>query len=459
MPMPGLGVNEGVMGWKRGRPDEAETDASGSRRRIEGATAGDGDGDGDKPAREVAPPEFLCPITHDVMRDPVSAADGHTYERKAIARWLETRRTSPKTNEPLESVALVANLSMRSLISSWMEKSGRRFPRPGELCEAASKGDVEEVRALLRAGADCDDKHEDARERGSGWMREEVRGMWTALMVASEKGHRDVVELLVGAGADVNQAGWCESTALMWASEKGHRDVVELLVGAGADVNRADKDGTTALMEASEKGHRDVAELLVGAGVDVNQADKDGDTALMMASRNGHRDVAELLVGAGADVNRARENGLTALMLASRYEGHCDVAELLVGAGADVNRAREDGRTALMMAIQDGNRDVVELLVGAGADVNLATKRGDTAMMMASLYSGNRGVAELLVGAGADVNRAREDGRTALMWASDIKSDLRRLGGQTFHSAATWWSSWWGRGPTSTRRTRTGQQR
>jgi len=206
MPLPGLGVIERVMGWKRRRPDEAETDASGSRGRREraAATAGGGDGGGDKPTSEDVPPEFLCPITHDVMRDPVSTADGHTYEREAIARWLENRRTSPKTNEPLESVVLVANLSIRSLISTWMERNGRRFaPRPGELREAASKGDVEELRALLRAGADCDDKRE------NGWA------------------------------------------ALRWASQDGHRDVVELLVGAGADVNRAEKSGWTALMKAS----------------------------------------------------------------------------------------------------------------------------------------------------------------------------------------------------------------
>ena len=42
----------------------------------------------------------------------------------------------------------------------------------------------------------------------------------------------------------------------------GHRDVAELLVGAGADVNHADKYGKTALMRASEEGQRDVVELL-----------------------------------------------------------------------------------------------------------------------------------------------------------------------------------------------------
>jgi len=168
---------------------------------------------------------------------------------------------------------------MRSLISTWMERNGRRFaPRPGELREAASKGGVEEVRALLRAGTDCDDK----RENGG-----------TAPFEASEKGHRDVAELLVEAGADVNRANVNGKMALMSASREGHRDVVKALLEAGADVNQANAwgYGGMALMKASHNGHRDVVEALVGAGADVNQADEDGWTALIGASEKGPRDV------------------------------------------------------------------------------------------------------------------------------------------------------------------------
>ena len=81
-------------------------------------------------------------------------------------------------------------------------------PRHGELREAASKGDVVEVRALLRAGADCDDNLAD--EDGD-----------TALMWASEKGHRDVAELLVGEGADVNQATFYVSNLKLWLPKGG----------------------------------------------------------------------------------------------------------------------------------------------------------------------------------------------------------------------------------------------
>ena len=43
-----------------------------------------------------APPSFLCPISQEIMRDPVTCADGHSYERASIERWLDTHNTSQK---------------------------------------------------------------------------------------------------------------------------------------------------------------------------------------------------------------------------------------------------------------------------------------------------------------------------------------------------------------------------
>ncbi|GAB4814455.1 hypothetical protein N2152v2_001501 [Parachlorella kessleri] len=50
-------------------------------------------------------PAFVCPITHEIMQDPVVAADGYSYDRHAIEAWLATRSTSPMTNEELEDKA------------------------------------------------------------------------------------------------------------------------------------------------------------------------------------------------------------------------------------------------------------------------------------------------------------------------------------------------------------------
>lgn len=70
-----------------------------------------------------APPSvFVCPITQDVMEDPVFATDGFTYERNAIAGWLAGHNTSPMTNLPLNRAELTPNLALRSAIRDWQDK-------------------------------------------------------------------------------------------------------------------------------------------------------------------------------------------------------------------------------------------------------------------------------------------------------------------------------------------------
>eukprot|EP00210_Caulerpa_lentillifera_P006973 g6668.t1 len=59
---------------------------------------------------------IICPITMEVMKDPVITADGHTYERRAIEQWLGRKRISPLTRQPMSSSALIPNMAMRHLI-------------------------------------------------------------------------------------------------------------------------------------------------------------------------------------------------------------------------------------------------------------------------------------------------------------------------------------------------------
>ena len=68
------------------------------------------------------PPEiFLCPITQELMRDPVVATDGHTYERHAIERWIARRQASPLTNTALELAMVLPNHAIRQQIVQWRE--------------------------------------------------------------------------------------------------------------------------------------------------------------------------------------------------------------------------------------------------------------------------------------------------------------------------------------------------
>ena len=68
------------------------------------------------------PKDFCCPITFEVMVDPVVDREGNSYERAAIERWLVGHLNSPSTRQPLRVSDLAPNRSLRSLIEAWSVK-------------------------------------------------------------------------------------------------------------------------------------------------------------------------------------------------------------------------------------------------------------------------------------------------------------------------------------------------
>ena len=91
---------------------------------TDGDEGGSSDAAGPSEASEAAevPDDYVCPITAEIMTDPVSTLDGFTYERAAITEWLRTKDSSPSTGAKLESKTLIPNLSLRSMIRSFAEE-------------------------------------------------------------------------------------------------------------------------------------------------------------------------------------------------------------------------------------------------------------------------------------------------------------------------------------------------
>ena len=76
---------------------------------------------------EEPPDEYLCPITQELMCDPVTASDGHTYERAAIEMWLQRNPSSPKSGLALHTTSLYPNHMCHRLILEW--KEAQHVPR------------------------------------------------------------------------------------------------------------------------------------------------------------------------------------------------------------------------------------------------------------------------------------------------------------------------------------------
>jgi endonuclease/exonuclease/phosphatase (EEP) superfamily protein YafD len=75
-----------------------------------------------KRLRAELPSWFFCPITQEIMKDPVLCVDGNSYERTAIEEWFKTSKTSPLTNLPLKSKQIFSNFNLKQSIKLFADK-------------------------------------------------------------------------------------------------------------------------------------------------------------------------------------------------------------------------------------------------------------------------------------------------------------------------------------------------
>ena len=75
-----------------------------------------------QPNPQTVPDGFLCPITGEIMKDPVIDNEGISYEREAIEEWLRRgNTTSPITRQPLQLCDLRPNVDLRKSIEDWQK--------------------------------------------------------------------------------------------------------------------------------------------------------------------------------------------------------------------------------------------------------------------------------------------------------------------------------------------------
>ena len=333
--------------------------------------------------------------------------------------------------------------------TSWRTK---RTP----LWYAVKTGKIEVVKLLVEAGADVN------------------AGGWPPLCEAVDYENTAIAEYLIDHGANVNAPqGWgpLQEAAtfslkmVKFLIERGadinggprpalhtaisrakNRDMAELLIQHGADVNAKDASGNTPLYYAILYiDDSDFINLLIANGADVNTKNRGGETPLHieaqatrmvfvtqagrmeLATQAGRTEVAKLLLEAGANINCRDDRGQTPLhrMLDNRVSGSSiyppskDMVELLLVKGADVHLKDKDGRTPLHLAAESADADIVELLLDKGAEVNAKDdESGFTALHHAARF-GNKDAAEVLISRGADINAKDKEGHTPLYVAAN----------------------------------------
>ena len=272
-----------------------------------------------------------------------------------------------------------------------------------ELHRAAAAGDVARVKQLV-------DEH-------PGRINDQdPRSGFTALHEAARRGHADVVQALIGAGAAARLRDKDDMTAVDVAIQEHHTEVVKIFaktISLDSYLDEAVLSGHIGMTELvlsdmqegkmnrlgrsdyHAKRYRerdqeiDLIDWLNGYyGINVESTDNvdvDGNTPLHAAAISGHTEIAKLLLQAGANVMERNKNGKTPFDLAHEqgYENLAQmlerIPELLEAAKIGDTKQVEalliagtfpDGATSLHLAANAGHTDVVRLLVNAGANIN-----------------------------------------------------------------------------------------
>ena len=234
----------------------------------------------------------------------------------------------------------------------------------------------------------------------------------TALILATTRGHSQVVEFLLEMGTNIEGRSKKEDTPLMRAITHNRYDVAELLLNRGANPEAVNIYGDTALLRAICGHNTELIDLLLDRGASRIFRMK-GFSPMTIAAKHGSTEMVRHLIGRGFDVNAKDSCGCTPIQGAITSMNP-EVVRLLIVSGAHVGVVDESmGRNALSIAVCEGTLEIVKLFIECGVDVNSADENGETPLMCAS-YSDDTELVNYLLDVGADIACTCFDGCTAL---------------------------------------------
>jgi ankyrin repeat protein len=190
------------------------------------------------------------------------------------------------------------------------------------------------------------------------------------MLKAAELGDISGLTRLIAADGPLDATDDAGRTPLLLAVEKNHLKVAELLIEAGANINVQADNQDTPWLQAGALGRTEMLRLMIPKEPDFSIRNRYGGNALIPACERAHVDTVKLLLTTAIDVNHINDLGWTCLLeiviLGDGGPRHIEVAKLVLAAGADPNIGDKDGISPLTHAKRNGQGTIADLIKAAG---------------------------------------------------------------------------------------------
>lgn len=204
------------------------------------------------------------------------------------------------------------------------------------------------------------------------------------------------------------------------AAKRCDNSDVEVLMRAGAFINNRDGQGFTPLLNALTEGCESLAEEFIRNGADIHVETPTGDNALQVACQRCMPNAAQDLLKKGIRVDHKDQLGRTALDSAAQHGCVQIASSLLNNPFTNVDEVDNSGQTALFTAVAGtAPASLVPMMIEKGADVNHQDLKGQTPLMIMAQHGKN---CRVLLQHGADVAKVDKAGNTALWYAASVGS-------------------------------------
>ncbi|PAA57445.1 hypothetical protein BOX15_Mlig018177g1 [Macrostomum lignano] len=240
----------------------------------------------------------------------------------------------------------------------------------------------------------------------------------TPLLLACQRGSKQLLTLLQKLGADFSHANQKGNTPALLLSAIGNLQLLQIVHKAGGDLDHPNWKGDTPILMACRYNHFSVVKFFSDHGCTMDCANYLGQTPAFFSARHAKKELLRFLVEQKAPVDDETTDGMTPLLVAAKAD-HTESVKILLRSNCRVEQVNSEGRNIVSFSAINGNVEMLNMAIENKADLLVRETSGNTAVIDACRY-GRLEVLEILSKQACPLDAKNYESRSGLHLAAEF---------------------------------------